>query len=116
MPLALVRAHPRWLSTPALTDRSRYATGGVHGGHTTGPDHSAALAQVAEQMSDAEEVERLKKDLERCNHLIKTGQAADDLIAFTKQRQDPFHPDFPPAENPWIGGKGSSGGFSCSIL
>ena len=36
---------------PALTDRSRYATGGVHGGHTTGPDHSAALAQVAEQMS-----------------------------------------------------------------
>ena len=68
------------------------------------------------QMSEAEEVERLKKDLERCNNLIKTGQAADDLIAFTKQRQDPFHPDFPPAENPWIGGKGSSGGFSCSIL
>ena len=67
-------------------------------------------------MSEAEEIQRLKKDLEKCGTLIKTGQAADDIIAYTRSRQDPFHPDAPDAENPWIGGKGSSGGWSCTIL
>ena len=58
-------------------------------------------------MSEAEEIERLKKDLEKCNSIIKLSVAAQDLIDFTKSRQDPFHPEYPQAENPWIGGKGS---------
>lgn len=57
-------------------------------------------------MSEAEETERLKKDLEKCNSIIKVSVAAQDLIDFTKSRQDPFNPEHPPAENPWIGGKG----------
>ena len=66
-------------------------------------------------MSEADEIERLKQELSKCENLMKTGAAADDLIAFTKSKTDPFHPDFPPGENPWVGGKGS-GGSSCSIL
>ena len=110
-------------------------------------------------MSEAEEVERLKKDLDKCNSIIKVrvrerasererernrflgspvsverthrqvlrrgsmrrrspyrvsaslslqvSVAAQDLIDFTKTRQDPFHPECSPAENPWIGGSKS---------
>ena len=38
---------------------------------------------------------------------IQVSVAAQDLIDFTKSRQDPFHPEHSPAENPWIGGSKS---------
>ena len=38
---------------------------------------------------------------------LQVSVAAQDLIDFTKTRQDPFHPEHPPAENPWIGGSKS---------
>ena len=33
---------------------------------------------------------------------LQVSVAAQDLIDFTKTRQDPFHPECSPAENPWI--------------
>ena len=39
---------------------------------------------------------------------LQVSVAAQDLIDFTKTRQDPFHPEHPPAENPWIGGSKSA--------
>ena len=38
---------------------------------------------------------------------LQVSVAAQDLIDFTKTRQDPFHPECSPAENPWIGGSKS---------
>ena len=65
--------------------------------------------------SEADEIERLQAESKFCDSLVKTGAAADELIAYTKQKKDPFDPDFPPSDNPWIGGKGGGGG-SCTIL
>ena len=42
-------------------------------------------------------------------------QAIEELIAFTKSTQEPFSPEMPAADNPWIGGK-SGGSSPCCIL
>jgi len=60
-------------------------------------------------------MKRLDKENKFCDSLMKTSGAADELISFTKSRPEPFNPDFPPADNPWIGGKGGGGG-GCAIL
>ena len=44
---------------------------------------------------------------ERFSLSLQVSVAAQDLIDFTKTRQDPFHPECSPAENPWIGGSKS---------
>ena len=47
---------------------------------------------------------------------VKTSVACNQLIDFTKSQEEPFSPDFPPANNPWMGQKGGGGGGGCAIL
>ncbi len=46
--------------------------------------------------------------------VMKCSAAADDLIKYTKGREEPFSPDFG-GNNPWLGAKAGGGG-GCAIL
>ena len=47
---------------------------------------------------------------------VKTSVACNELIDYTKTTEEPFSPDFPPGNNPWMGQKGGGGGGGCAIL
>ena len=57
-------------------------------------------------------VDSLKAQLEM--EIKDPQEAADELVAYTKNVQDPFHPDYT-GDNEWVGGKGGGGG-GCAIL
>lgn len=49
----------------------------------------------------ATEKDKLTKELERTRGIIKVSDACETLIAFIRQTQDPFSPDWKGA-NPWL--------------
>jgi hypothetical protein len=47
--------------------------------------------------------------------ILTAEKAAEALIAYTKSKDEPFHPDYDSRNNPWLG-KPAGGGGGCDIL
>ena len=66
-------------------------------------------------MSDTDEKKLVEMELKMCTEALEDdSKRADDIIAFTKSVQDPFHENYM-GENLWVSNK-SGGGGGCSIL
>lgn len=67
-------------------------------------------------MSDHDsEVKQVKTELEVCKTSLEDdNKRADDIIAFTKEKPEPFSENYT-GENAWVNNK-SSGGGGCAIL
>jgi len=69
---------------------------------------------MASQGEMASETDKLAAESKVCQDLIKSSDAAKQLVDFTASRNDPFNPESK-EENAWIGSKGGGGG-GCTIL